>query len=161
MLSCESTCLSLCRLHCDRPNYSSLYAPDLTNVTFSNYHNVYIYSASKLWLAYGSAILASAAAVVAGLLALRANGVSYTDSFSTALRTTRNAELTVSIHRLDIGGHDPLPRYLADAEVTFRNIDVEVAGRGTAEQGGVDENSVESRESNATLPLLDDDGGPE
>lgn len=47
------------------------------------------------------------------------NDASYSDNFSTAVRASRHADLTVEIHSLDAGGQDPLPRYLAKSLMTF------------------------------------------
>lgn len=47
------------------------------------------------------------------------SNASYSTDFSTIVRATRHADLSVNIHSLDAGGQDPLPRYLARAVMTF------------------------------------------
>lgn len=58
--------------------------------------------------------------------------MSFTNDFSTILRTTRLADLGVEVHRLDANGRDPLPRYLADAKVLFPSLVLEEKREGGA-----------------------------
>jgi len=99
---------------------SSSDAPSLTNVTINTVHNVYDYSASTLWLAYGISIGVTLIGIVAGIIAIiRSNG-SYSSDISTIIRATRHADLSLEIHPTDVGGQDPLPKYLARANITFQ-----------------------------------------
>lgn len=84
-------------------------------------HTVYTYSQIPLWLAYGQAIGSAAVTVITGYAALLRNGASFSNDFSTTLRTTRSAHLSVELKNPDTAGHDPLPKYIADAKVRFRN----------------------------------------
>lgn len=77
-----------------QPNTSSTYHPNATLVHFSTRENIYLYSASKLWLAYGLAISATFLIVVFGIVAIVANDASFSNKFSTVLRMGRGAELT-------------------------------------------------------------------
>ena len=76
----------------------------------------------KLWLAYGLAISLSALIVIIGLLAIYINGASFSYSFSSILRLSRGAEISVDINKADLDGRDPLPRYLKEATVKFSNV---------------------------------------
>lgn len=50
-----------------------------------------------------------------------ANGMAYTQNFSTVLRTTRNADIQDTVIRtLDSTGADPLPGHIAKAKIDFR-----------------------------------------
>lgn len=119
-----------------RPNYSSPYAPSrLTNVTVEGYENIYRYDVAILWIAYGLSIFFALLGVIAGFIALWLNGASYSDSFSTVLRVSRTAELSVDVQRKDGMGSDPLPRYLENARL-------DLIGSAT-----------HSRESRVPLPL--------
>lgn len=101
-----------------RPNYSSPFAPPQhVNVSLETYHNVYHYDQVTLWIAYGLAILFTLLAAVAGMAALIINGASYSDNFSTIVRISRTAELSVEVMDYDGSGHDPLPTYLKHARI--------------------------------------------
>ena len=128
-----------------RPNISSPYAPPLTNVTLPKVQTVYIYTPSRLWIAYGLAILLSTASVLIGLSSMLSSGAAYTNHFSTILRTARHANMATSILPEDADGRDPLPNYLAKASVTFSD-DYEVEGkRGMSWIGGLKSPGVSSR----------------
>ncbi|KAK5679824.1 hypothetical protein LTS10_007772 [Elasticomyces elasticus] len=107
------------------PNYSSPFAPPpLRSVTFTTYHNVYVYDPITLWTAYGIAILLTAIAVGTGSYALWSNGVAYDTNFSTVLRTSRlskrlkDAEEELAIEDAqDDDGSRPLPECLANATI--------------------------------------------
>ena len=71
----------------------------------------------RLWIAYGLGILFSAIAAAIGLLALIANGVSYSPEFSTIYRLALGARTDVDIKREDLDGTDPLPAYLSKARI--------------------------------------------
>lgn len=101
-------------------------------MTSHTYHNVYSYARFTLWLSYGLAILVAGLAVLIGLFCISLNGASFSHDFSTVLRTTRNAELSVEMKDEDNRGRDPLPKYLADAEVVFDQ-------RRDAQHGSVEE----------------------
>ena len=100
-----------------RPNLTSAFAPPQANVTFHAFHNVYVYSALKLWIAYGLAILFTATASVIGLFAMDANGASYSHNFSSIFRAARGAKISVELKDEDTLGNDPLPSYLSAANV--------------------------------------------
>ena len=85
------------------------------NVTTTSVHNIYVYSWYKLWLAYGIAILLTAVAVAQGLLAIFSSGASYSNNFSTVMRSTWSAKLIVDASEVGDDCRDPLPDYLAKA----------------------------------------------
>jgi len=105
-----------------QPNISSAFFPPPTNVTFSTYQNIYVYAHDKLWLAYGLAISASTLIVIFGLVAIFINRASYSYSFSSVLRLSRGAEISIEIDKSDLDGRDPLPQYLEQSLVRFPNI---------------------------------------
>lgn len=140
-----------------RPNYSSPTAPSPATVTFHKYHNVYVYSAQKLWLSYGVALVLTALALVAGLITMHLNQASYSNNFSTVLRAAHGAELSTKMSREDAHGQDPLPKYLATAELWLHVRGHHGAASGSAEHAipGADS----SKEARSTVRLLDSDSG--
>ncbi|KAE9378213.1 hypothetical protein N431DRAFT_435384 [Stipitochalara longipes BDJ] len=104
-----------------QPNISSPYAPPPTNVTLPHFQTVYIYTPSRLWIAYGLAILLTTTSVFMGLLSMLSSGIAYTNHFSTILRAARYANMETSILPEDADGKDPLPKYLATASVSFED----------------------------------------
>ncbi|KAK5681585.1 hypothetical protein LTS10_006118 [Elasticomyces elasticus] len=95
-----------------QPNPLSATAPPPTN-------NTYFYSPLKLWLAYGLAIAFAAISMFLGLACIHFNQASYSNSYSTLLRTSRGAELSVEISEKDAEGASPLPSSIAGATVKF------------------------------------------
>ena len=84
---------------------------------------VYVYTKSKLILAYGLAIGVSIIGVLIGLYAMITDGIAYSANFSTILRTSRYAEMTTPVDLADADGRDPLPDYLAKSKVSFLRRD--------------------------------------
>ena len=102
-----------------RPNASSLLAPPMTRVTVLRYRNVYVYSAFKLRLSYGLAILLACLSILVGILGVFKNKGSYSGSFSTILPTSRFAHVTPDVREIDADGRGPSPEYLSHARVIF------------------------------------------
>ncbi|KAL8685418.1 MAG: hypothetical protein Q9218_007774 [Villophora microphyllina] len=102
-----------------QPNSSSIYYPDKTEVISTTRENIYIYSASKLWLAYSLAVGATALIAVFGIVAIIANRASFSNKFSTILRLSRGAQMSYEINQKDLSGWDPLPDYASKATVRF------------------------------------------
>ncbi|KAK3661743.1 hypothetical protein LTR56_000234 [Elasticomyces elasticus] len=101
-------------------NDTSTYASALTDVTFFESNiQVYSYDSVKLWAAYGCAIGVSAVAVLLGFWVIFSSGAAYSDNFSTLVRVTRDAEMSVDIALVDRDGKDPLPDYLAESTLAF------------------------------------------
>ena len=99
-----------------RPNRTDTANLPQTKVKVQTYHNVYVYEARKLWIAYGSAILVATFAVAFGLYTIVATGAFYSNEFSTVLRVGRHTHLPEGPTFDD--GRDPLPKYLAKATLT-------------------------------------------
>lgn len=100
-----------------RPNYTATPLPE-TNVTLTSYHNIYVYTRSILWTAYGIAIGVTFLSVLAGSLVYLSNHGSYSSRFSTIFRVTRGATVSAEISMEDCNGLDPLPEHLVSAEMT-------------------------------------------
>lgn len=90
-------------------------------MTIIENRNTYAYSRAILWITYGIAIFLTLLSVLLGMLANRANHGSYSSTFSTIMRTTRNATLSSEIRLADCSGKDPLPEYVSDATISFLN----------------------------------------
>ncbi|KAI0874022.1 hypothetical protein GGS24DRAFT_517038 [Hypoxylon argillaceum] len=105
-----------------QPNLSSVFSPPPANVTFTTLKSVYSYSPANLWIAYGSAILAAALALVAGFVALLSNSASYSNDFSTILRAAYGTKLVgIFMQHEDVSGAAPLPKYLEGAQVEWHS----------------------------------------
>ena len=102
-----------------RPNASSIFYPEQTEVRFATLENIYIYAVYKLWLAYGLAIGATALIVLFGVAAIIANQASFSNKFSTIFRLSRGAQLSNEIDHADLSGRAPLPAYAEKATVRF------------------------------------------
>ena len=90
-----------------------------TNVTVWTTHSVYVYTAWRLLLAYGLAILFTLIAVGVGFTTMYKAGASYSNKFSTILRTTRDLGLDRLISDHDWTGADPLPKYISKTRVAL------------------------------------------
>lgn len=93
--------------------------PNMGNVTVWNTVNNYVYSPRNLYIAYGTGIFATLVIVAIGLFCINKASQSYGKSFSTILRTTRNAELSRLIDVSETSGAEPLPKHLADMRLKF------------------------------------------
>lgn len=89
------------------------------DVTVWNTINNYVYSPFNLYVAYGAGIVATLIVVAIGLFCIEKASQSYGKSFSTILRTTRNAELGRLIDVSETSGAEPLPKHLADVRLKF------------------------------------------
>lgn len=85
------------------------------NITLSYTRNIYSYSQRNLLLSYGVALGLTLLASLAGCTAIFFNRASYTNKFSTIMRTTAGFEDLV--HENDRTGADPLPKHLARARI--------------------------------------------
>ena len=94
-------------------------------MTLETYQNVYRYDPATLWIAYGLSVLFATLAVIVGTTTLVLSGVSYSHNFSTVVRVSRTANLSVEVLKRDGFGADPLPNYLKDARL-------DVGARNTA-----------------------------
>ncbi|KAL6887058.1 hypothetical protein GGI43DRAFT_417555 [Trichoderma evansii] len=94
-------------------------AANIGNVTVWNTINNYVYSPRNLYIAYGVGIFATIIIVAIGLFYIKKASQSYGKSFSTVLRTTRNAELSRLIDVSETSGAEPLSKHLADIRLKF------------------------------------------
>jgi hypothetical protein len=101
-----------------RPNLTDRAKLPQTKVTVQTYHNVYVYTARRLWIAYALAASCATIAVALGLYTIVATGASYSNEFSTILRVSRHAHLEKEVSDGAADGRDPLPKYLAKATLT-------------------------------------------
>lgn len=104
-------------------------------VTQTSYRTVYFYAAAKLWIAYGSAVAATAIAVAIGILSMATHGATYSNKFSTAFLAGRAAELSVEVHHSDLQARGPLPPYLGRAKVALKPAEPPVESMGGVVQG--------------------------
>ncbi|KAI1352259.1 hypothetical protein F5Y01DRAFT_324490 [Xylaria sp. FL0043] len=102
------------------------YSPKPTNVTAFTYHNIYTYTPSILWLAYGIAIGITTLGVAAGYIVVTLAGGGYSTKFSTILRVVHNVRLSDSIEMEDTTGKDPLPSRLEKTRVYISPDDISV-----------------------------------
>ncbi|TLD39104.1 hypothetical protein E2P81_ATG00091 [Venturia nashicola] len=91
-----------------------------TKVTFNSPQNRYVYTWWRLVAPYVAALALSILATAIGSWAMLANGMTYTHSFSTVLRTTKNADIQDTLLvGMDSTGADPLPKHIAKAKIDF------------------------------------------
>lgn len=98
-------------------------------MTLPAYRNIYVYSEFKLWAAYGAAISLALLTVLLGLVAMLMNGVSYSANFSAVFLAARGAVLSEKVRERDLGGEDPLPKYLKGVQVSFEQSSAEEKDR--------------------------------
>ena len=92
-------------------------APKTTTVTATTYQNIYTYSASILWTAYGIAIGLAALSGLAGYAVAARAGATYSTKFSTILRVAYNVRISSGIDLSETSGKDPLPERLEKSHV--------------------------------------------
>ncbi|PIA93527.1 hypothetical protein CB0940_03962 [Cercospora beticola] len=105
-----------------RYNITAPNAPGNVTVTINRMGNVYSYSAEKLWLAYGLAISIAIISVAIGLLAIFRSGASFTLNFSTIVRATRTADVSIEMDEQSLPGKDPLPKSWKRARFTIQPV---------------------------------------
>lgn len=103
--------------------------------------NVYVYGPVDLYIAYGSALLATMACVAWGVwLVLSGDRASYSLDFSTILRTTRQSEIDGIVNLGARTGREPLPREMREVKLRYGGDDgflivSEKEGVGVEEDG--------------------------
>lgn len=92
---------------------------DRVEVAFDHWSNVYAYRQANLIASYSTALGLSLLACIAGCVSIYRNGASYSNLFSTMLRTTRGHIGTFDdiLTAKDKDGADPLPKHLAMAQI--------------------------------------------
>ncbi|BCR91321.1 uncharacterized protein ACHE_70164A [Aspergillus chevalieri] len=111
-----------------QPNYSMSDIPDV-NVTMITYRNIYAYSQSILWTAYGTALAVSFLSVILGVIIFFVNHGSYSSKFSTVMRTTRTADISTGLNAEDAKGIDPTPGHINNANIYFNDGPNQKLGR--------------------------------
>jgi len=90
-------------------------------VTVTSPQNIYTYQPFDLVLSYSIAIFAAVICAAIGFLAMMKNSLSYTNNFSTILRTTRGEDLDKLVaDGGEVNGADPLPAFIAGMELRYR-----------------------------------------
>ncbi|KAH7186164.1 uncharacterized protein B0J16DRAFT_305840 [Fusarium flagelliforme] len=132
-------------------------------ITRFSAQNAFSYEPRNLFIAYGIGILFSLIVVIFGFLCIKSASASYTNSFSTILRTTRNTDLDTIVTSTETSGAEPLSKEMGNVRLTLRR-----QGRGLEGGGGsatafaVDakpEDEKGSREERPTESLLKPDRG--
>ncbi|KAI1334325.1 hypothetical protein F5Y15DRAFT_429510 [Xylariaceae sp. FL0016] len=90
------------------------YDVEPTNVTVHSMLNIYVYSSRYLLLAYGLAIAFSMIVVVYASVGLWHSQASYSNKFSTIVRTTCRLDVCSHLEEEDRTGTNPLPQRLKD-----------------------------------------------
>jgi hypothetical protein len=96
-----------------------------TDVSRNITQNTYAYDSRNLFISYGLAVGFALVAGVAGCISIYYNGASYSNRFSTVLRTTRGQELDDLVVHNDRTGVDPLPKQLAKTRIDLRRGQLE------------------------------------
>jgi hypothetical protein len=81
--------------------------------------NVYDYRSEELYAAYGVSILVVIACFVLGLISIHRNSGSYSNDFSTVLRSTRHPSLREVIDAAESRGLSPLGKDLAEVKIVM------------------------------------------
>jgi hypothetical protein len=92
-------------------------------VTVETTENVYDYRSKELYVAYGLSILVAAACLVLGLVSIHRNSGSYSNDFSTVLRTTRHLSLREVVGTTQSNGLTPLSKDLAEVKIVMMESD--------------------------------------
>jgi hypothetical protein len=92
-------------------------------VTVESFENVYDYRSEELYMAYGLGIFAAIACFVLGLVSIHRNSGSYSNDFSTVLRTTRHLSLREVVDPAQSSGLSPLGKDLAGVKVVMMESD--------------------------------------
>lgn len=104
-------------------------------MTITSYHNIYVYSRSILWAAYGTAVSVTTLSVAAGILLYFSNDGSYSTKFSTIFRVTQGAVISTDLRMRDCSGLEPLPNHIANAKMTTglnEDYELENPARGSS-----------------------------
>ena len=108
-------------------------------VTVQGFENVYKYRSKELYLAYGLSSLVAIACFILGLVSIHRNSGSYSNDFSTVLRTTRHLSLAEVVDPAQSSGLSPLGKDLAEVKIVMMvdshgNPDVQPGFRVAARQ---------------------------
>lgn len=98
---------------------------DDVTIRYEHTRNIHVYSSKNLFLSYGLALGFAFLAAIAGCVSIYHNGASYSNKFSTIIRTTRGQKIEELVAADDRDGSDPLPKYLAKARIMLGERELE------------------------------------
>jgi hypothetical protein len=107
-------------------------SPESIKVEYKITQNTYAYDSRNLLISYGLAVGFALVASIVGCASIYFNGASYSNRFSTVLRTTRGHELEELVVHNDRTGVDPLPKHLEKSRIDLRRGQVESERDGDA-----------------------------
>ena len=110
---------------------------DTVEITYGLTQNIYAYNRRNLLVSYGLAVGFALVASIVGCVSIFFNDASYSNRFSTILRTTRGQELEELVASNDRSGIDPLPQYLAKTRLDLRRGQLEPEHDLDAERAGM------------------------
>jgi hypothetical protein len=84
---------------------------------------VYDYQSTELFIAYGLSILVATVCLILGLISIHRNSGSFSNDFSTVLRTTRHPSLREVVDTAQSSGLAPLGKELADVKIMMVGSD--------------------------------------
>jgi hypothetical protein len=102
---------------CFRPPVADSTISTRANVTTTTFQNIYAYAPEKLWLAYGLALFFAFVTAMIGFSAMLNSRACYQNTFSTILRSTKNAYISENLRPEELSGQDPLPNRLRNCFV--------------------------------------------
>lgn len=105
-----------------RPDLADAAALPQTTIASETFHNVYVYTARRLWISYVVPLLCASTAVALGLHTIFTSGASYSNQFSTVLRVARHSQFDHEVDLNDEIGRDPLPKHLARSRLTMASM---------------------------------------
>ena len=100
----------------------------LVNVTVSHLTQTYIYNPTDLFYCYGIGLLCTLLCLALGINAIIKNRSTFSNNFSSILRSTRNSELNTIIHAADFSASDPLPKRMASSTIKHHLPEDGIAG---------------------------------
>ena len=92
-------------------------------VTVETTENLYDYRSEELYLAYGLSILVATVCLVLGIVSIHRNSGSYSNDFSTVLRTTCHPSLREVVDTAQSSGLTPLGKDLAEVKIVMMESD--------------------------------------
>ena len=89
------------------------------DITISTTNNIYNYNPRWLFLSYGLGFGFTVVSAIIGCVAMKRNGASYSNRFSTIVRATRGPAFDEVVQEADRRGQDPLPTRIAEQKVVL------------------------------------------
>jgi len=128
-----------------------------TTITEHVPRNVYAYATRRLWIAYGLALVLTLLVVGVGCAHVVNAGATYSNRFSTVLRTTRGAELDALIEAQYRGGEEPVSCAVRRARLgvgSSRDARVDESGEGVGQSLLKGKSGAVTKAVSAKPPLL-------